>query len=482
LAADTSNSTQLPYERSRRRAAWRRRRRHTALAIVATVGVAACGLLSAVGLSADAAAPPGFPRYRTITFPVLEHVTYTDTFGAPRSGGRHHEGEDLIGKRLFHEVSAVDGTVVYMRSDAGGLGGNWLEIRDADGWYYNYGHINNDDPGTDDGANPRRWRFAWNLHVGSKVKAGQFVAYMGNSGDAEHSVPHLHFEIRTPSRVAIDEYPSLRLAQHLSVDNTWCNVPSDPTGVPSANSGRGYWLVDGHGSVQAFGAAVRYGDASALPLAAPVLGIRATPTGRGYRLVARDGGVFSYGDAHFYGSTGRMRLFAPVQGLVPTPTGAGYWLFARDGGIFRFGDAHFAGSAFGALGGAHAVAMASTASGRGYWIVGSDGVIHNFGDAAPLALSVPIHNVVAMAVTRSGNGAWLLTAGGDVAVAGTARYEGMPMRSGYCTGVGSAGIIASATGAGYWVAQRDGLVMNFGDAKDYGSSGGTAPIVGIDRM
>src|SRR4051794_36966916 len=264
------DTTQLLRPTGHRQAARRRRRLRT-LGVALATGTLAAGALGATVADHGAGAvavPSGFPQYRAITFPVMEHVTYTDTFGAPRVG-HTHQGQDLIGPRLLHEVSAVDGTVAYMRTDAGGTGGNWLEIRDADGWYYNYGHINNDDPGTDDGANPERWRFAWNLHVGSVVKAGQFVAYMGDSGDAETSVPHLHFEIRTPSRVPIDAYPSLRLAQHLPVDNTWCGLPSNPTGTPSTSSGAGYWLVDGKGGVQSFGGAVRYGDASSLPLAAP---------------------------------------------------------------------------------------------------------------------------------------------------------------------------------------------------------------------
>ncbi len=446
------------------------------------IALVALGLSSLVGNTTARATsvPLGFPTFRSIAFPVQEHVTYIDSFGAPRAGGRTHAGQDLIGSRLFHELSAVDGTVTYMRTDAAGTGGNWLEIRDADGWYYNYGHINNDTPGTDDGANPERWRFAWGLHVGSVVTKGQFVAYMGDSGDAEESVPHLHFEIRMPDRTPINAYPSLRLAQHLSVDSTWCSLPSNPLNTPDAASGSGYWLTDAHGTVQALGEAVNYGDATALPLAAPVLGIRATPSGLGYRLVARDGGVFSYGDAHFYGSTGAMRLFSPVSGLVPTPTGLGYWLFAGDGGIFSFGDAHFAGSAFGILGSAHAVAMAATPTGRGYWIAGSDGTVHAFGDAGDLGVSSEIHNPVqAIATTPSGLGYWLLTTGGGVAWAGDAQYYGMPMRTGLCPGMGSAGIAASATGNGYWVAQRGGLVMSFGDAKNFGSSTGTTPIVDI---
>src|SRR5207302_1584691 len=69
-------------------------------------------------------------------------------------------------------------------------------------------------PGTDDGANPPGWRFAPNLTVGMRVLAGQFIAYMGDSGDAETTVPHLHFELHRPDGVTIDPYPSLQVASH----------------------------------------------------------------------------------------------------------------------------------------------------------------------------------------------------------------------------------------------------------------------------
>ena len=250
---------------------------------------------------------------------MQEHVSYTDTFGDCRDGcARRHEGNDLIGQRLLHELAARDGVVTWMRSDASGTSGNWLEITDSDGWHYNYGHINNDTPGTDDGANPAQWRFAPGIVMGAHVKAGQFVAYMGDSGDAENSVPHLHFEIRRPDDTPIDEYPSLRMAQGLDAGGGLCRFPTDVNVHPSTASAPGYWTVTATGDVSGFGASVDYGGLTNVGLNAPITGITARTTGHGYWLMGSDGGIFTFGDAPFYGSTGALHLNAPVVGMART--------------------------------------------------------------------------------------------------------------------------------------------------------------------
>ena len=101
-----------------------------------------------------------------------------------------------MGTKLERLVACVTGTVVGFKYDTAG---NYLYLADAAGYYYGYLHINNDTPGTDDGANPRNWAFAPGIDIGSKVQRGQLIAYMGDSGNAEPTAPHLHFEIRKPS-------------------------------------------------------------------------------------------------------------------------------------------------------------------------------------------------------------------------------------------------------------------------------------------
>ncbi len=146
---------------------------------------------------------------RHIAFPVLGPVQYSNGWGACRDGcARHHEGTDMLGVRMQPLLAAVDGTITNIRTESG-ISGNGITVTGADGWYYNYFHVNNDTPGTDDGAAGPEWVVSPGLTVGSHVRAGQVIGYMGDSGNAEGSVPHLHFEIRTPDRTPVNPYHSL---------------------------------------------------------------------------------------------------------------------------------------------------------------------------------------------------------------------------------------------------------------------------------
>jgi hypothetical protein len=150
---------------------------------------------------------------RSIRFPLASYSSYVDTFGACRDGcTRFHQGIDIFTPKLTPLIAARNGHVTWLRTDASGTAGNGVGITDRDGWRYLYLHANNDTPGTDDGRNPSRWRFISGLTIGSKVYAGQLIGYSGDSGNAEGTPPHLHFEIRTPEGVNINPYPSLRNA------------------------------------------------------------------------------------------------------------------------------------------------------------------------------------------------------------------------------------------------------------------------------
>jgi hypothetical protein len=211
--------------------------------------------------------PPQDWPVRPISFPVGGPVTYYDDWGACRGGPecpRRHIGNDLIGQRLQPLLAARDGVVTHLvlNHPTAGWG---LVITDAEGWEYRYYHVNDDTPGTDDGSNPVTWRFAPGIAEGTAVKAGQVVAYLGDSGNAELSVPHVHFEIHLPDGSPIDPYRSLRFSEYMARCSAVAPGLQQESGMmPPVNealadavvhttSGRGTFLLSLDGSVLALG-------------------------------------------------------------------------------------------------------------------------------------------------------------------------------------------------------------------------------------
>jgi hypothetical protein len=438
------------------------------------LGVALLAVLGLFAPQQAASAAPATPAddvvLRAITIPVEGKFSYSDDFGDPRPGGRTHEGNDLMAPKMRPLLAAADGKISYLKVGAG-TGGNMLAIKDEDGWTYWYMHINNDTPGTDDGANPLEHAFGPGIALGAKVRAGQVVAYNGDSGNAEGTGAHLHFEIHQPDGTPINPYASLRIAQGHRVGNH-CRFDTNPKRKPKPASGSGYWALGADGGVFSFGAALFHGSTGDRRLNRPAVAMAATPGGSGYWFAASDGGIFAFGDAPFYGSTGNLRLNQPIVGMAATVTGRGYWLVARDGGIFAFGDAPYFGSTGDLRLNQPIVGMAATVTGRGYWLVARDGGIFAFGDAAFLgstgasALNRP---VVGMAGMPSGKGYWLLASDGGVFAFGDAAYHGSVPATGLCDLPKAVRLLPSATGKGYWVAGADGSVRAFGDATDFGS-------------
>lgn len=155
----------------------------------------------------------GTPIYPMV-FPVLGSSSYTDTFGAPRSGGRTHKGADIFGVKGQALVAAAPGTVTG--KSYGQLGGYMLTITDYDGNSHFYAHLNNDSKGTDDGKGGEKTAYAAGISVGTAVRAGQLVAFLGDSGNAEGTPPHLHYEIRPSGSDAVCPNHSLNNAKRVS--------------------------------------------------------------------------------------------------------------------------------------------------------------------------------------------------------------------------------------------------------------------------
>ncbi len=151
---------------------------------------------------------------RRITFPIVGSATFSNDWGAARVG-HTHEGNDVFGTKGQPLIAAVDGTVQWVMTPERGQGLGF-SITDEDGYAYWYLHVNNDTPGTDDGASRGIFAYAPDLYGGNPVVAGQLLGWLGDSGNAESTRPHLHFEIHTPDGEPTNPFNSLTAARRLS--------------------------------------------------------------------------------------------------------------------------------------------------------------------------------------------------------------------------------------------------------------------------
>ena len=178
--------------------------------VSATTGLfgrlAVAGLLLASGLVATASPSTADEPYPMV-FPVAGEHSYSDTWGAPRSGGRTHKGTDIFAAKGTPVVAVADGTVV--RISIGPRAGRYIVVEHSDGWRSYYLHLDNDTPGTDDGLGGAP---ASGISVGVRVEAGTVLDFVGDSGNAEETPPHLHFELHPPGAEATNPYPHLRAA------------------------------------------------------------------------------------------------------------------------------------------------------------------------------------------------------------------------------------------------------------------------------
>jgi hypothetical protein len=130
-----------------------------------------------------------------LRFPQLDPNTrFSYSFGDDRAGGeRRHRGADLMGTKGMPVVAVADGVVSYVGT--GVNAGHFVIVQHDDGWESRYMHLNNDSPGTDDGLLTREEALAPGVTVGTEVLAGQLLGWVGDSGNAENSSPHTHFEL-----------------------------------------------------------------------------------------------------------------------------------------------------------------------------------------------------------------------------------------------------------------------------------------------
>jgi murein DD-endopeptidase MepM/ murein hydrolase activator NlpD len=120
---------------------------------------------------------------------------FRDTWGAPRSGGRRHKGTDVFSYMDAPTYAFTSGRVSRITNSR--LGGLGLYLFGDDGNEYYYAHINGVAPG---------------IGVGSRVDAGQLIAFNGDTGNARGGPPHVHFELHPGGGAAINPYPWLAAA------------------------------------------------------------------------------------------------------------------------------------------------------------------------------------------------------------------------------------------------------------------------------
>lgn len=188
--------------------AFRHRPRCRAILALAVVGVVSG---ATVALSANllppvvaipkvaptpAAGAPGATAAKYV-FPVLGgNASYTSDYGAPRAGTGWHQGNDIFAPIGVPVLAVADGEL--SKVGVNNLGGNRLWLTDQLGNTYYYAHLS---------------AYATHVADGVRVRAGEVIGFVGNTGQARTTPPHLHFEIHPGDGASVDPYPYLQAWQ-----------------------------------------------------------------------------------------------------------------------------------------------------------------------------------------------------------------------------------------------------------------------------
>ncbi len=132
-------------------------------------------------------ATPSQPTFHgDLACPVSGPVSFVDSWGAPRSGGRSHEGVDIMANFGQPVVAIVSGTITY--AGYGDTAGNWISLSGDDGNVYWYMHNQQ------------------NLKTSGHVEIGEQIAEVGDTGNAT-GTPHVHFEYHPGGGGPVNPYP-----------------------------------------------------------------------------------------------------------------------------------------------------------------------------------------------------------------------------------------------------------------------------------
>ena len=160
------------------------------LGFIPGLAIATPGASTTTTTTPPSTTPTNTPATLPTVFPVLGPCWFTDTWKAPRSGGRQHEGVDIIAKSGTPIYAVTNGTITRVFLDRpGSLGGNAVRLTALDGTYFHYAHLS---------------AFADGAALGATVVAGQVIGYVGSTGSS--STPHLHFEYHPGGGAASNPY------------------------------------------------------------------------------------------------------------------------------------------------------------------------------------------------------------------------------------------------------------------------------------
>lgn len=153
-------------------------------------------------------------------FPVGDPHSFVDTFGAPRMTGTEyehwHQGTDIFAPSGTPLYAVERGLISRVGTDV--LGGTKLWVTGVSGTRYYYAHLSGYAPG---------------IVEGSIVEAGDVVGYVGNTGNALTTPPHLHFEIHPAGIGPVNPYPILAIADRFrSTRPSEAEIETEPPTEP----------------------------------------------------------------------------------------------------------------------------------------------------------------------------------------------------------------------------------------------------------
>lgn len=198
------------------------------LRLTAVLSILAITLTPALPASAAEFDPWG------MVFPIEgDHSSNYDNFGDCRGTNcsRSHEGNDIMADKGTPVVAVGDGIVTWISSPSN-TSSVYIGVDHGNGWFSRYIHMNNDSRNPDGsyGDDGQEFGIAPGLVEGSEVAAGQLLGWVGDSGNAESSPPHLHFELRRNPEgghgYAVDPNEYLVNAEH-----NWDGVFRDDDGT-----------------------------------------------------------------------------------------------------------------------------------------------------------------------------------------------------------------------------------------------------------